>query len=252
MRRSQADIAVVAAVTVVYFGAAALGAPAAVLAVVGLLLAASPGYIWSEVLLSSRVMGLERAAVATGLALVVPVIGGLALGAAGIPLHRTTWAALFAGAALLGDAVLLALRWTGRRLPPGRRQRAPRLATRHKIALGAALGIAAGAVVLALAGAGKQQYPSFTQLWLLARDQRAHTASLGVSNHQGATTRYRLVLLRKARVSATWNLTLADGQSWQRVIPVIGTGTVAARLYRLPDLTHPYRYVSTADRSPGS
>jgi hypothetical protein len=252
MRRSQADIAIVAVVIVVYFGAAALKAPGAVLAVVGLLLAASPGYLWSEVLLSSRVVGLERAAVATGLALAVPVVGGVALGAAGVPLHRTSWAALFAGAALLGGAVLLALRRTGRRVPPGWRPRAPRLATRHIVALGTALVIAAGAVVLAVTGAAKQQYPGFTQLWLLPRGPQGAIASLGVSNHQGTTTRYRLVLLRRTRVTATWNLTLTDGQGWQRVIPVSGTGALAARLYRLPDLTHPYRYVSTATRPPGS
>lgn len=251
MRRNQADIAVAAVVPVVYFGAATLGAPAAVLAVLGLVLAACPGYVWAEVLLSPQVTGLERAAVAAGLALAVPIIGGLALAAAGIPLHRTTWAALFAGAALLGDAVLLGLRRTGRRAPPGARQRAPRLATRQAVALGTALVIAAGAVVLAVAGATRQQHPGFTQLWLLA-GPHAHTASLGVSNHQGTTTRYRLVLLHKARVSATWNLTLSNGQSWQRVIGVSDTGTVAARLYRLPDLAHPYRYVRTADRSPAS
>lgn len=248
MRRSHADIAVTAVVTAGYFGAAMLGAPAAVLAVLGLMLAACPGYVWAEVLLSPYVTGLERIAVAAGLALAVPVLGGLALAAAGIPLHRTAWAALFGGAALVGDAVLLGLRRAGRRVPPGWRQRGPRLAVRHTVALGAALVIAAGTVVLAVTGAVRQQYPGFTQLWLLAQGPHA---SLGVSNHQGTTTRYRLVLLRKARVSASWNLTLANGQRWQRVIPVGGTGTVAARLYRMPDLTHPYRYVSMADRSPG-
>jgi hypothetical protein len=197
------------------------------------------------------VTGLERIAVAAGVALAVPVLGGLALAAAGIPLHRTTWAALFAGAALVGDAVLLGLRRAGRRVPPGGRQKGPRLATRHTVALGAALVIAAGAVALAVDGATRQQYPGYTQLWLLSQDPHARTASLGVRNHQGTTTQYRLVLLRKARVSATWDLTLANGQSWQRVIPVGDQGAVAARLYRLPDLAHPYRSASTADRSPG-
>jgi hypothetical protein len=42
----------------------------------------------------------------------------------------------------------------------------------------------------------------------------------------------------------TWNLTLGDGRTWQRSVLVTGKQDLAAELYRLPDLTHPYRYVS--------
>jgi hypothetical protein len=105
--------------------------------------------------------------------------------------------------------------------------------------------IAAGAVVAALTGALHQPYPGYTQLWLVPQRQHAGTASLGVSNHQGATTRYRLVLLRQAQVSGTWDLTLADGQTWQRAVPLTAATPVAARLYRLPDLSRAYRYVTT-------
>jgi hypothetical protein len=251
MRGSNADIAVVAAAPVVYSVAAVLGAPAALIALLGLVLAACPGYVWSEVLLSPRVVGLERLAVAAGVSLGVPVIGGLVMYAAGIPLHRTAWAALFASTALLGDAVLVGLRRTGRRTPRGRPRNAPRLAMRHTVTFGAAVIIAAGAVGIALVGAARQQYPGFTQLWLLPGGQHGSTASLGVTNHQGTVTRYRLVLLRRARVSTSWNLSLADGQTWQRTVAVHATDPLAARLYRLPDLTRPYRYVTTAHRPGG-
>jgi hypothetical protein len=45
-------------------------------------------------------------------------------------------------------------------------------------------------------------------------------------------------------VIGTWNLTLGDGRTWQRQVPYTGKQVVAAGLYRQPDLTHPYRYVS--------
>jgi len=47
----------------------------------------------------------------------------------------------------------------------------------------------------------------------------------------------------------TWNLTLGDGRTWQRSVLVIGKPTLTADLYRLPDLTHPYRYVSVGPSS---
>lgn len=82
-------------------------------------------------------------------------------------------------------------------------------------------------------------------MWLSPLPQGQHALSLGVSNDQGSTTRYRLVLLRGSRMSDTWNLTLADGATWRRSVPFAGHGSLTARLYRLPDLTHPYRSVST-------
>jgi hypothetical protein len=61
------------------------------------------------------------------------------------------------------------------------------------------------------------------------------------------------VLLRNGRVSTTWDFTLAAGQTWRRSLPLTSAGTAAARLYRLPDLAHPYRYVSVTGISvPGS
>ncbi len=251
MRRRQADIAVTATVAVAYCVAAVLRAHAAILITLGVLLAVSPGYVWAEIFLSSRVVGLERAAVAAGLSLALPVLGGLAISTAGLPLHRTAWAGLLTGVTLVGDAVLLDLRRTGRRAPASRPPGKPRPAVRHVAAFGAAAVIAAGAVGLSLASAARQNYPGFTQLWLSTRVPGAGTAALGVGNHQGSTTRYRLVLLRQGHVSVTWNLTLGNGQTWQRRIPVTGGYTLAARLYRLPDLTQPYRYVTTGDGPDG-
>ena len=112
-------------------------------------------------------------------------------------------------------------------------------------AFAAAVLVAAGAVGLARTGVAKQPQPGFTQLWLSPQQQKPHTLSFGVTNDQGGTTSYRLVLLRNGQVSATWNLTLANGQTWQRSVAVNGTYTLTANLYRLPDLAHPYRYVST-------
>lgn len=250
MRRSPADIVITAAVAAAAFAAAAAGAPAPLLGVLGIALFAAPGYVLAGVLLGGRVAGLERVAVAAGLTLAVPVLGGLALYAAGVPLHRTAWAGLLAGVTLAGDAALFARRrgWRGGAVPRGgavHRLRA--LPVRHAAAFGAALVIAAGGVGLARAGAAAQHYPGFTQLWLSPGRAGAASADLGVSNHEGTATRYQLVLVQGRRTTASWDITLANGARWDRTITLSGSGTTAD-LYRIPDLTHPYRQV-TASRT---
>lgn len=231
--------------------AAVDGAPTAVTAPLGIALFVAVGYVLGRLLLSPDITGLERFVVSTGLALAVPILGGLALYAAGVPLHRPAWLGLVAGATAIADVLLLLSRWLGWAAPfnwhPGWH-----LPLRHTLIFAAAVLVAGGAVALARIGVAVQPQPGFTQLWLSPQGHNVHTASLGVSNDQGSLTRYRLVLLRNGQVSATWNLTLADGQTWQRAVPFTGTYGLAANLYRLPDLSQPYRYVSTgSDKGAG-
>jgi len=244
MGRSQADVGVTALVAALACGAVASDAPAVAMTVLGIMLFAAPGYLLGQLLVGSRTSGLERVVVMAGLALAVPILGGLLLYAARVPLHRPGWLGLLAGVTLAGDVVLFRRRRAGQAAPFSW-QPAWRVPRWHAAAFAAAVLIAACGVGLARVGVAKQPQPGFTQLWLSPRLQSAHTLSLGVSNDQGGTTSYRLVLLRNGQVSATWDLTLANGRTWQRSVPFTGKYTLTANLYRLPDLTHPYRYVST-------
>ena len=244
MGRSQADVAATALVAALACGAAASGAPTAAMTVLGILLFAAPGYLLGQLLVGSQTTGLERVIVMAGLALAVPILGGLLLYAARVPLHRPGWLGLLAGVTLAGDVVLFRRRRAGRAAPFSWQPewRVPRW---HVAAFAAAVLIAACGVGLARTGAANQPQPGFTQLWLSSQQQKPHTLSFGITNDQGGTTSYRLVLLLNGQMSATWNLTLASGQTWQRWVSVTGRYTLTANLYRLPDLTHPYRYVST-------
>jgi hypothetical protein len=276
MGRSQADVAATALVAVLACLAAAAGAPAAVTIVLGIALFAAPGYLLGQLLLGSLTAGLERVAVMTALALVVPILGGLLLNVAGVPLHRPGWLGLLAGMTLAADTALFARRRAAgagradrtatRALPatgiqavpagsagpglpaagltaPGGPRPGRPTARWHLAVFAVAIVVAAAAVGLAAAGAARQSQPRFTQLWLAQRPG-APTLSMGVTNDEGTATRYRLVLQRGGQVIGTWNLTLGDGRTWQRQVPYTGKQVVAAGLYRQPDLTHPYRYVS--------
>lgn len=223
--------------------AAAVGAPVAVMTVLGVLLFAAPGYLLGQLLIGSDGSGLERVAAAAGLVFCVPIIGGLLLYAAGLPLRRATWLALLAGVTLVGDVVLFLARRRQsadtRRRPEG--LRLPRM--RVAAAFGVAAVIAVGAVGVARAGVSMQRYPGYTQLWLDRQPENAPAVDLGVANHEGSTVRYRLVLLDHGHPAATWNLTLANGQVWRRSPRYSGRYAISVSLFRLPDVTTPYRYV---------
>lgn len=251
LRRNHSDIAVAEVLALLGCVAFFVHLPTPLMAVLGLGLFAAPGYLWSEVFLGPRVQGLERVAVATGVALLVPVFGGLALYAAGIPLHRTAWIGLFSVVTLGGAAVVLVIRYRAREVHDLRsgtaRPRWPRLSPWPAAAFGAAVVIAAAAVGLAVASAEAQRYPGYTELWMTPLRTDQNVATLGVTNEQGGATRYRLVLRRKGRASATWNLSLANGQTWQRTISFTDRYPIDADLYRLPDLSQPFREVDNGD-----
>jgi hypothetical protein len=253
MRRSQADLGVIAAIAVLAYVAASAGAPTAATAVLGLALLGAPGYLLGQLLLGPGSAGLEHVVVVTGLALAVPILGGLLLFVTGVPLHRAAWLGLLAGVTLASDVVLALRRRRGRTEPASWQLAWRRLPPRHAAAFGAAALAAGCGLGLARISAADQHYPGFTQLWLSPGAGGNRAANLGVSNQQGNTTRYRLVLLRHGSVSATWALTLADGQTWRRTIWYPNRRAIAADLYRLPNLSRPYRHVAIAsDRAPGS
>jgi hypothetical protein len=114
----------------------------------------------------------------------------------------------------------------------------------HVVTYGLALVITGGAIWLAVIGAASQKYPGFTEFWLTSRGHSATVFNLGVSNQEGKTEKYRLVLVGAKHKTTTWELTLATGETWQRAVEVIGT--TDANLYLLPDLSRPYRHVETA------
>ena len=106
MRGSYKRIAVTAVIAICSFVANLLSVPTPVMATFAFALLASLGYVWVEVILRGRAPTLELVSVAVGLVLSVPVIGGVSLQEADIPLHRLAWSVLFVGLTLVGDVVL--------------------------------------------------------------------------------------------------------------------------------------------------
>jgi uncharacterized membrane protein len=248
MNRNHADLGIAATVAVLACAAAAAGAPVAVMIVLGILLFAAPGYLLSQLLLGPNIAGLERLVVVVLLAFSVPILGGLPLAAAGVPLHRPAWLGLLAGVTLACAFAVFGRRlWQGRRgtpTAPTVDRRKWRVPAWHAAGFAIAVLIAGGAVGLASVGAARQPYPGFTQLWFVPGGPSTPTAKLGVANHEGRTVDYRLVLFSDSRITATWTLDLANGRAWQRTTAFTGFDTLTAKLYRLPNASSTYRYVT--------
>jgi len=255
MRRKHL-VAVTAAVAVLAYGAILAGAPVAVTAVLGLALFASLGWVWGAVLLGPRLGELEGIVVATALALALPILGGLVLQAARIPLHARAWGGLVAGLTLTGDVLVLLRSRGGRGEDTGARPARWSPSAWQATVFGAALVVAAGAVGVARVGASIQRYPGFTELSMSGLRHNPAAADLGVVNHQGHSERYRLILLHQGRRHTVWNIVLPNGQTWHRTIAISTRYVTSANLYLPTDLHHPYRQVSTgpvpAQAKPGA
>ncbi len=149
-----------------------------------------------------------------GLALAVPILGGLLLDAARVPLHRPGRLGLLAGVTLAGDIVLfLRRRALAERHPSAGRRGTYRAGTRYSSRCRCPDRSLRGG---RLAGPARPtSHSPVSPSSCCPRSSRTSTHEPRVSNDQGGTTSYRLVLLRDGQVSATWNLRLANGRTWQ-------------------------------------
>ncbi len=247
MPRSKLVIGVTSAVAVLAGGATLMRAPTPVTAVLGLALFASLGWVWGSVLLGPRMGDLEGIVVATAAGLALPILGGLALQAARVPLHARAWVGLIGGLTLAGDAILLFRRRAARSTQTQVRQVRWRPSGWQAVTFGAALIVAIGAVGMAHARAVNQHYPGFTELWLSALRENPAAADLGVANHQGSAQRYQLVLFHQGHRTHVWYLVLSNGETWRRTVAISSGRVTSADLYLLPvgRHSHPYRQVST-------
>jgi hypothetical protein len=158
------------------------------------------------------------------------------------------------------------------RQQPPRRPQQPQppqksgLSVVHAGVFGLAALIGIGSVAFSVKNAEAQKFPGATQLYMTgihpdaqsfvgnsvtaagnpqANESTATQAHLGVTNNQGVPEQYTLKLLKKGKVTNTWNFTLANNQTWQVTIAytVDNNYKILADLYMLPDLKTPYRWV---------
>jgi hypothetical protein len=89
--------------------------------------------------------------------------------------------------------------------------------------------LAGGAIWLANASTGWQHSPGFAQLWLTPSS--GTTSTLGVRDNFPGQQTFRLVVRGNGgKVLGAWDLSLAQGQAWQRTVARPAGSTLTARL----------------------
>ncbi len=188
------------------------------------------------------------------LSLVVAVTGGLLLNLTRAGLTHLTWTIWLATVTLLALAASATIRRRRVRrhpshstAPPARSPKhgiegqAPRMslrATRHRALKPAGYTLATvivigTAIAVARASASAAHTSHFAQLWLVPA-QTSGQASVGVRNDFSGSRDFHLVLRRGAAPSATWNLTLKPGQTWNAEVPIVAGQRLTANL-TVPD-----------------
>jgi hypothetical protein len=247
--------------------------PGPVQVILGIALFFAPGYLWSEAILSQRLSGLERVLTSAGISLILPIIGGFLFYGLRIPLFRSAWVGLLVVLTLAGVVAVAIQRLREppadpRLAPPDQPAKKAGLPLVHLFVYAAAAVIALGTVAFSVKSADSQKFPGDTALSLtpvllnppLSNPVPGNPtlnsvftlptqANLVVTNRQGVTEQYELKVLKKKKVVSTYNFTLSDGQTWQRVIAytVAQNESIVADLYLLPDTSKPYRYVDNGE-----
>lgn len=280
-RNRNLDIAIATIIAVLGGVAAAKHLPGQVTIPLGIGLFFAPGYLWSEAILNQWLPGVERALTTLGMALIFPILGGFLFYGLHIPLFKSSWIGLLVVLTLLGVVAVAVQRLRRppvdqRRPQQGRDPQAPRpggSVVLHSFVFGLAGLIAIGSVVYSVKSAEAQKFAGYTALsmppvvdnaaaknlanlsnnptaqataatiqnQLVAAATKAH---LTVTNHKGVPEQYVLKLVLKGKVTNTWNITLNDGQSWQRTIAYTTNTSMIADLYTVPNTTTPSNYTT--------
>jgi hypothetical protein len=280
-RNRNLDIAIATIIAVLGGVAAAKHLAGQVTIPLGIGLFFAPGYLWSEAILNQWLPGVERALTTLGMALIFPILGGFLFYGLHIPLFKSSWIGLLVVLTLLGVVAVAVQRL--RQPPVDRRrqqqrgnQQAPRRGgsvALNSFVFGLAGLIAIGSVVYSVKSAEAQKFAGTTPLSMTpvvdnpeaqnlanlsnnptaqataATNQNkivaaATQAHLYVANHEGVPKQYVLKLVLKGKVTDTWNITLNDGQTWQKTIAWTTNTSIIADLYTLPNTTTPSHYTT--------
>lgn len=192
-----------------------------------------PGYALTSLLFPTQVLpGIERLLLALGTSIVLAILIGLALAAAGVPLTPASWSVTLGVTTLVG----LAFTWL-RRVSLGVTGPGLGLATMPRLAalmvavaaLGA-LNIVAGSQLVA----SQQESPAPLELWMVPVDQQPTEARLGV-RAGGEGGAYVVQLSAGGVLLHEFDIELQPEQAWETLVdfaPQTRAQPIVARLYQ--------------------
>jgi uncharacterized membrane protein len=197
-----------------------------------------PGYALTCVMFLPGEIGRDlRLVLSVAFSVGVAAIGGLFVQVV-IPLDRPVWATLLV-LVTVGAAFAALRRRDG--MPADTQRPTLRIPIVGAISILAMLGaVAIGGWAIAIATEGAHHQASeahFSSLWLVPAgpEHPPQAVSVGVTNHEGQASAYRLTVRQGERTLGRWQLPLDDDESWQTQLPgsaLLGSGPVIAQLDR--------------------
>jgi uncharacterized membrane protein len=213
-----------------------------------------PGYALTEAIFAERrLRDPERLVFSLGLSLIIVIASGFVINFTPFGLRVSSWA-ISLSAITLGACGAALLRRKRQSVSASGWLRTGNvgLTFRQVLLLGLAALIVCGAVVVSIIGAERQQYPGFTQFWILpatGATKAKNAVRLGVSNMESKAMQYRLIVNVDGKVIKQWaSIDLEPNEKWEAtlIIPQMehtGTERVEALLYRMDTPTRIYRNV---------
>jgi hypothetical protein len=194
-----------------------------------------PGYALLNALTPGRSLDpIERVLVSLGLSFAATIVAGILLAVTPIRLSAISWALTLAGLTLAGSVIA----WVRRARAGIQAPDIPRLtASRGAVALMLIAALIAGDALLGNSlEAAQQDKPAPEQLWMVPAGP-ADEVRLGMRAGPGGGN-YSIRLSSAGNVIESFQLTLAEGETWERLVIVpaqTSQDALVARLYSATD-----------------
>lgn len=217
-----------------------------------LLVLALPGYALSAALFPRSDLAVaDRALYTLSISLSAVILSGFLLHNSPWGLRPDSWAVMLAYLTLAGCLVAFARRYMIPLEPIVEARvsrRSLKLNPGQVLLFGLAIGVVAGAVLLARFEATRQPAADTIQLWMLPGEgASAPGVRVGINSVGRAGGTFRLEILHNGQIIHEWpELEIASGQHWEEALSLPrhleGTGPIEARLYRADERESVYRH----------
>lgn len=201
----------------------------------------------------------DRLILSLGLSLGIDILSGFVLDMLPIGLQALSWA-VFLGLLTTVFSLIAAFRRRGMRINAHKgRVTSPwfRITIYECILFGLAIIVATLSVWYSTNNAKQQQYPDFTQFWMLPSKQANDSCAvlIGVHSYESTSVTYRIVVTISGAQVATWSpVVLAPQEEWEQPVsvkPEAAAMYVEAKLYRADKPGIVYREVHMTLNSSG-
>lgn len=187
----------------------------------GILLAfVFPGYAIRSFLIKGNISLAESFLLSLGISLTIDIFAGLLINITPWGLRSVSWSTGLGIITIIASLIALINRREKQNEGLNDSLLERRMNVKHVLFFSFAIIIVIGAFVITRNGAANQNYPGFTQLWMLpVTNSHQDTVKLGVTNNESSVINYILELYIGDQIIDNWNsIQVKPGEQWETTI----------------------------------